>query len=655
MLRVGIEARKPFESFDKSWGYFNGDFWPVGMPRWKSRITVNMIRSFILFMQAAMTDNKPRFTVRPSMPGTEHSATMLGKLGDRQWYVTGSQHQCSLAALHGLIFGTGFVKAVWDPSERGGKGGIVVDEILPYRLYFSPNARSVKDSEFVIQHERKSIGWVARGFPDKAKRVRKFAGGSNAMESESAQRDLINEGGPGAGPRKNIHTAASMDGHLVRMPRNGEMNDPIDQELIDVYEFWYRDDIREEYEKQEVIDGVPQFEYVMDADGFNEMEETGEAETVISPIDGMPLVVPKLAPKRKPKMVTAKRFTFPNGRLALVAGEVLLRDIPNPFQIDGWPFADWRDVDTGIVWGQGEPLNLKDANIGANRTLSQTYDNINLAGNTSWLVHKNSGINPDFLRNRPAAIIPVEGDIQQAMKAVEKPQISGESLNLFNVLFKVMPGLAGLSDAIMGATPAANTAFATIDQLQESGAAILRQKVRNFEQLLERLGRIIIALIQQYDEGEAPLRDDKADNNRYEAVYGESDPETGEKELMAVVVPNDAVAVSWTHYSNAMLQGPIEFEIVADSSLSTSPSGMFNKLMTLFDKKIVDQQYVVDKLNLEDGDAVVKRMKAEAMMQAQMKKKPGPKPKSDAPSAARRANQPPTSHLPSARANAAVR
>lgn len=651
LLRQAVHARRPFETFEKSWDLFNGVMFPPGMPRWQGKIVLNKLRQIVLFLQASMTDNKPRLNIQPAMEGTEKAANLIDKLVDREWDRTRAQRAHSMACFFGLVFGTGVVKWGRDPYARGGKGANFCDPVVSYRLFFNPGATCVADAEFIIQCERKPLGWIARHFPEKYKKVKRYAGTATGIEGAPTQRDLVQEGQPDVAGRYAIHTALSMDGHTVRVPREGNtLRDLYDQNMVDVYEFWVKDDATEEYDRHKVVKGVPQMEPVRDDEGQYVIERTGKMKAVPNPINGQPMLMPETRVKMRKIMETAKRAKYPNGRTFVMAGPVLLRDIPNPYEIDGFPYADWRDVDTGSIWGQGEPLQLKDANIGLNRSVTMLYNNLNLGGQLSWLVSKTSGINPDQLKNRPAAVFAVDGPINEAMKAVDRPQVSGEFINLFNVLDKTLPALAGLNDAITGGAAPVNVAFATMDQLLEQGAAAIRLRVRNLEYMYERSGEILVGLVQQFPDND-PLRIEETPESRYE--YGEPD-EDGERQVIAIVQPRSAVEIRWEHYDRSMIQGRVEVKITPDSTLSTSPAGLFNKLITLLDKKVIDQQYVLEKLNLEDGREVLLRMRAQAALQSEMKKKPGPKPKPAAQKEARAKPAPP-SHGPTPASLAAVR
>ena len=130
--------------------------------------------------------------------------------------------------------------------------------------------------------------------------------------------------------------------------------------------------------------------------------------------------------------------------------------------------------------------------------------------------------------------------------------------------------MSGVNEAVQGQLPAANTAFATMDALQESGSAMIRGKVRNFESGLTRFGMITVQQMQQFDNGDRPLR------------IGADDLD------FDVVAPASEVSVQFKTYTNVDIQGQIEFKVVPISSLSTSPAAVAAKWLKFKELNLVN-------------------------------------------------------------------
>jgi hypothetical protein len=628
LLKSGIAARSDYETFDLAWELYIGDMWPRGLARWKAKITVNKIRALIHFLQAVMTDNKPRYNINPRVQGTDQAAKLLQKLVDRDWDENNMQNDLSLDVLYGLIWGTGIEKIYYDPRGDGGRGKHLACAVVPYRVYVDPLATCVEDARFLIHIEPRSLGWIFENYPHKALAVKKVRG-SKVLSDSVNTRDFIREGqqnfkgenrqnqqqivGPG------IVTPISVTN--ARDPSDAHPRDD-DQEQIEVGEFWFRDERTEHYMRPKRKDGEVVTEDVIDEEtGLPELE-IDKQTTIPNPLDGTPMPYTVYKAKRRAVMEKAVRPKFPNGRIVMMAGPVVLVDTANPYQTDGFPFASWKNQDVGTFWGQGEPLALKDLNIGINRILGQIYDNLNLTGNPSFLLNKNAGIDMRTLRSRPGLIIPTD-DLEHAMKPLDVKQMPPQFFELAKALAEAFNEVSGIADSLRAGNIAGNTAFATVDALQESSSATIRQKVRNLEKMIKRIGKLRIALIQQYDNGERPIAhmDNLEGSSPWTPVYEKGDPEG---RVVGIVPPSSAVNVRFQNYVNADLQGQVEFEIVPDSSLSTSPASMWNRYMDLWKNHLIDLESFHAKFELDDWRGIIQRMKAMQAVQASAKK-PGPK------------------------------
>ena len=313
-------------------------------------------------------------------------------------------------------------------------------------------------------------------------------------------------------------------------------------------------------------------------DGIVQMQVAG-TKTITSEIDGTQIQALVREPKMKPVMTKGTRLKYPNGRLVqIAAGTVLLRDIPNPYQNDGFPWALWKDKDVGGIYGQGEPLHLQSCAIALMRIASHIYEILEKTCNPSWVV-KRGGVDPRSVENRMGTVIPA--DNVSDIKLLEKGQVPAEFFELYKLLKAAIAEMSGVNEAVQGQLPAANTAFATMDSLQESGSAMIRGKVRNFESGLSRFGQITIQQMQQFDNGDRPIRIGADDINF------EPDENGGE-----AVQPASTVSVKFKTYTNLDIQGQIEFKVVPISSLSTSPAAVASKWLKFYGVGlIVDKLY----------------------------------------------------------------
>ena len=597
------KGRKAHETFDRAWDIYTSRMWLKGRPPWRASITLNFIRQFITFMQSVMTDNKPRVSVEPMIPGSEDAADLLRKLVDRDWDDNNMQLECSRWVLYGLVFGYAFMKVYYDPFANGGRGKHCVDVIPPYKIYTNPEAKGIEDAEYIIHTEDMTMGWIRRNFPERAKACSKLRGVKRPGDKDYyPDRDLIREGDNNA-PR--ILSAMQIQQNIVmpQLPMSRAQYWEDQHDTVEVAEYHLRDDSLESYQRQVIENGVGKMAPVIE-NGEPVMEIVG-TKTILNEITGMPDQVPDRKPKMAPVMETAWRLKYPNGRLVVIAGgKVVLRDIPYPYQTDGFCFAMWKDYDVGSIFGQGEPLTLESCGIAVNKIASQVFEILQKMGNPGWKIKKGAGVNINGVTNKPGLCIPMD-DTKDGLVPMDKPAIPGEFFSLYELIVKGMAQISGVNDAVTGSIKADNTGYATIDQLQESGSAPLRLKVRNFESGLTRFGKLRIQLIQQYDKGDRPIR--------MEQEYPEG-----------VVPPTGNVLQEFRSYNPQDIQGQVDFRVIPISSLSVSPSGKWNRYLTLKDKGLIDDIWWHETFRIEGWKSqlprLLKQKAQDAAMEAAAKK-----------------------------------
>ena len=193
-------AREPYETFDQAWDLYINNVFPRNWPTWRAKVSVAKVRAFITFMVAIMTDNKPRFAVEPIVNGSEDAADLLRKLSDGDWDTNDMQSKIATFVLYGLIWGTGFMKVLYDPFANGGRGKHLAIPVVPYRVYTNRTAKTIGahdepgSAEYLIHIEEETMGWVRRNFPDKADAVYGLSGSSYTFGDRARDRDYIREG-----------------------------------------------------------------------------------------------------------------------------------------------------------------------------------------------------------------------------------------------------------------------------------------------------------------------------------------------------------------------------------------------------------------------------------------------------------------------------
>jgi hypothetical protein len=119
-----------------------------------------------------MTDQRQIIDMNASAdPGSAYADALQAICNDLQsviqslWMVKDWDLPLEQILWDAMIFGTGFLKAVWDPADDDGLGNPTLNRVDPWAVYPDPNATSLDDAEYVIEARRVSWDELERRFP----------------------------------------------------------------------------------------------------------------------------------------------------------------------------------------------------------------------------------------------------------------------------------------------------------------------------------------------------------------------------------------------------------------------------------------------------------------------------------------------------------
>lgn len=204
---------KIYEFIEIHRGYLSDSQWGVDVV--PSRLPKRLAED----AQSAQDD--PDFRLAPTQDavGVDPVAVILDmvdkidKLLDFLWRENRMKAKLSEVILYMFLYGTGFMKSVFDPDNVGdsGIGQIETKVLSPWYIFPDPDATSVHDASFIIEHHPVTFRWILERYPDRAAEVKEAGLGSETQYNERQ----------GSTPRG----AASTD----------------EAQRVDIYECWYLD------------------------------------------------------------------------------------------------------------------------------------------------------------------------------------------------------------------------------------------------------------------------------------------------------------------------------------------------------------------------------------------------------------------------------
>lgn len=280
---------------------------------------------------------------------------------------------------------------------------------------------------------------------------------------------------------------------------------------------------------------------------------------------------------------------YPGGRVIIVAdGGVVLADMPNPYADGMFPFADVTAYeDDESVWGLGEVEQLEPVQRVINLLESRFVDNIRLMANSTWIKDRNSGVRSSDLVNREGAVITKNPGTE--VRRDSPPSLPSHYFQLYMQLMRNMETITGVHDVTQGRRPGQVTAASAIAMLQEAGQARIRDKARNLEDMIRRVGKLMVSRILQFY---TPGRMIRIRGEGSEFVFETWDPST--------------------------VQVGLDFHVEAGSSLQMNEQLRYQLALELFQANAIDVEGVLEASNFPQRDEIIQRMRQQQAMQMAM-------------------------------------
>lgn len=285
---------------------------------------------------------------------------------------------------------------------------------------------------------------------------------------------------------------------------------------------------------------------------------------------------------------------YPNGRLIIVANGVVLTDSPNPYADGEFPFVDFSGYERDdSIWDMGEIEQLLPIQRVINILESRLIDNARLMTNTVWVVDKNSGVKSSDLTNREGQVI--SKNPRSEVRREAPPPLPEHYFTLYLQLQRNMETITGIHDVTQGRRPRGITAATAISLLQEAGQARIRDKARNLEDSLRRLGRLMVSrIVQFYPPGR--LVRFEGENNTTEFV----------------------------RFDPSSVRVGLDLQVEAGSSLQMNEQQRFQMAIELFQAGAIDAIGLLEATNFPGRHEIIARIQREQALMSQQQAAPDP-------------------------------
>lgn len=186
---------------------------------------------------------------------------------------------------------------------------------------------------------------------------------------------------------------------------------------------------------------------------------------------------------------------FPKGAMFTVAGDKLVQFKEGwPYDHGEYPFAKFDDIDSGKFYGEALLTDLLPIQRELNRTRSQIIEAKNLMAKPKLLAERGS-INAAQITSEPGQVVLYMPGMAPPtpLPMQSLPRESADEIVRLQDDISDIAGQHDIARLISGRTSAA-----AISAVQEQDATMIAGAATSIEQLTEKTGRQVIALVKQY-------------------------------------------------------------------------------------------------------------------------------------------------------------
>lgn len=589
--KVFEKNKKHRKKYDGKWmdhyKMFRGKQWKEERPAYRNSSVFNIIWKAIQSQAPMETDSRPKFEFLPQEPMDYELSVILNELCEADWTKNNWLMKIVECVYDKRIYGTAFGGMEFNEEYNDGLGDICFESYDPFYQFPDPNCYDINDGrcENYVEAEPIDVDVLKSEYPDKAQWIKADLQEFYGSDKTNVTTDILKT------PVDNLaYTENYNDGYGVEAKK-----------VLKKTLWIYDESVTEEKLESVADDGSPVTEFVS---------------------------------KKK----------YPKGRKIVVANKVLLEDEPIEYEDGKIPRAKLvHYMLPREFWGVGDVEILTGPQIDYNKIYSFILDVLELMGNPIWIISQDTGIDTDNVYNRNGMILEPassEGTVQR----VEGVQLQPYVLQILEKVGSEIEALSGDRDWSQGINSNGVTAASAIQQIQESQLTRIRQNGRFLEAFLQQLGQQYCSRVFQFRTVPQVYRLTNNQNvTKYFKFHVEDqpvmqppapDPMTGmmgaptpvlgpdgSPEMQKVVnyseVGQDGVTIAGTE-KQLPVNGKFDVKVSTGSSLAFEKARKGDQALNLFDRGLVDPQYVYETLELPNWQAVMTRMQQKAMADQQM-------------------------------------
>ena len=585
--------------------------------RGQAAIVVNRIHPAVEAAKALITANKPQFRVSPREDSDNQVAQAINGLLEYVWQVSEGNAVMRRVVDDYYVTGLGCALAYIDPMMDMGKGEVCIHDVDPLDVYIDPNSRHphADDAANVIISRLYTKKQAQDLYPMYKKAIGNATSENFLTDRPTTARE---DDGETSWPESSETMTIANFGDSDEYIRGYERYTP---EMIDYYRVFEKPTSYEDLlNKEEYIEYLGQPAWVIDG---NIIMEAEQAQGMIQQIEqgfqqqlqqGREQGNLELPQKPEIQQITFKELvaggqievvTVPTKRIkqCVIMGDKLLYSRILP--IDQYPIVFFMNQHTRTPYPMSDVRMVKSMQEYINKTRSLIIAHATTSTNTKILIPSGSVDMREFEQKWAQPGVAIEVDFDQGQPTPVMPTPLPNELYQNEITAKNdIDHQLGLYEMSQGNSAVAPHTYKATVALDEFGQRKIKSKLADIESGLNRLGQVVIPMMQQLYTTQKIVRLIQPNNSMSEYVVNKElyDDKTGE-----IKVINDITV------------GKYDVVVVTGSTMPTNRMAQLEMYMDAYEKGIIDKQEVLKKTEVFDMEGVMKRTDLIGQLQQQLK------------------------------------
>lgn len=562
------KAKKKREKYDDKWAdryrFFRGQQWKFKRPSYRHSEVINLVFKAIQSFVPILTDARPRFEFLPQDPTDREFAEIISEVSEADWVRNNWNNILVEVVYEQHIFGTGLSTLYFDQEKDDKQGAACFESVDPFTFFPNPEAKDTyRDCDDITTAQPRALDWIKKKYPEKGKFVK-----PDMVDFEYLERS----------EQGDSQFKSPTNGVQYEQEKKGDRPSGDNQNAVVFTACFYDDETEESNE--------PSF------------DENG-------------LEIAQQAPKLK----------YPEGRKVVWAGEVILED--KPLAYEQFPYQKVQNyVLPREFWGMSEIEQIEGPQAIYNKIYSFALDVLTLMGNPIWVIDNNSQVNQDALVNKPGLVVTKVAGTE--VRREQGVQLQPYVLQILDMVKNEIDGQTGATEVSQGVRPAGIMAADAIRALQEAAQTRMRLKSRLIDCYLQTMGQQYLDIVMRYYTIPKIYRITGKDGAQkyFKFSVDEIQDENGNVSKVANVRNYQQNEENGQYFEgeekSIPIKGKLDVRVITGTSLPFARAEKESKILSYFEKGLIDQEETLKALDYPNYEALLARMQEKQEMMAGM-------------------------------------